>query len=140
MTRAVPRAALAPLAIVALMLGACRATEPGSVRLVGDWGGEHAGLIASADSGVLEYDCAAGRITEPLITRADGTIDWRGTHTPGHGGPARIDEALPRRPARYTGMLAGARLSLTVVMTDSNVTVGTFTLVRGASPHVFKCL
>lgn len=122
-------------------LTACAATEPTSaVHVTGEWGGDHAGLVAVADSATLEYDCAAGRITEPLITRSDGAFTWSGTHTPGHGGPVRIDEILPRRPARYTGTVAGGTMSLTVVMTDSNVTVGTFTLTRGRSSRVFKCL
>lgn len=108
--------------------------------IVGNWGGDHAGLVATADSGTMQYDCAAGRITEPLRPGADGRFDAIGTHTPGHGGPIRIDEVLPRRPARYTGRVDGDLLTMTVVMTDSSVTVGTFTLMRGRSPHVFKCL
>ena len=114
-------------------------TAPPSV-LIGTWGGDHAGLIASADSGTLEYDCAAGRITEGLRPGADGRFFALGTHTPGHGGPARIDEVFERRPARYTGRVDGDALELTVVMTDSNAVVGTFTMTRGRSPYVVKCL
>ena len=127
--------------IVSLAVAACgvAGTSPPSV-LVGTWGGDHAGLVATPDSGTLEYDCAAGRITEPLRPGSDGRFVASGTHTPGHGGPVRIDEILPRRPARYTGRVDGDLLSLTVVMTDSNVTVGTFQLTRGRSPNVFKCL
>ena len=88
----------------------------------------------------MEYDCAAGRITEPLRPKSDGSFVAIGTHSPGHGGPVRIDETAPKRPARYTGVIDGDRLTLTVVMTDSAVTVGTFELTRGRSPHVFKCL
>jgi hypothetical protein len=108
--------------------------------ILGDWGGDHAGLVAMADSGTMEYDCAAGRITEPLRPGSDGRFVATGTHTPGHGGPVRIDEVLPRRPARYSGRIDGDLLELTVVMTDSNVTVGTFQMTRDRSPNVFKCL
>ncbi len=125
--------------LVAPALWACSDPQVPSV-ITGNWGGDHAGLIATADSGTLEYDCAAGRITEPLRPASDGRFVALGTHTPGHGGPIRIDEIEPKRPARYTGRIAGNALTLTVVMTDSNVTVGTFDLVRGRSPHVFKCL
>jgi len=128
------------LALVAA-LAACGDSRIGPPEIItGDWGGDHAGLIATPDSGTLEYDCAAGRITEPLRPRRDGSFTAVGTHTPGHGGPIRIDEVLPKRPARYTGRVDGDHLSLTVVMTDSAVTVGTFDLYRGRSPHVFKCL
>ncbi|MBM3906703.1 MAG: hypothetical protein FJ363_01365 [Gemmatimonadetes bacterium] len=108
--------------------------------ILGEWGGDHAGLVATADSGTMEYDCAVGRITQALRPQADGTVLAVGTHTPGRGGPIRVDEVLPRRPARYSGRVSGDRLTLTVVMTDSNVTVGTFDLVRGRSARVFKCL
>jgi hypothetical protein len=127
--------------LVALLSAACAdaRTAPPTV-ITGDWGGVHAGLVATPDSGTLEYDCAAGRITEPLRPRSDGSFTALGTHSPGHGGPIRIDEVVPKRPARYTGRVDGDHLTLTVVMTDSAVTVGTFDLYRGRSPHVFKCL
>ena len=131
------------LMVVSLAVAGCdRATSssPSSVVLIGTWGGDHAGLVATADSGTMEYDCAAGRITDPLRPGSDGRFVATGTHTPGHGGPVRIDEVLPRRPARYSGRVDGDLLTLTVVMTDSNVTVGTFQLTRGRSPLVFKCL
>jgi len=127
------------LAAGAMLACADARTAPPSL-ITGEWGGDHAGLVAMPDSGTMEYDCAAGRITQPLRPLADGSVLALGTHTPGHGGPVRIDEVLPRRPARYTGRVDGDRLTLTVVMTDSNATVGTFELFRGRSPHVFKCL
>ena len=129
------------LFILTLALTACADTPAAPpTLLIGTWGGDHAGLIATADSGTLEYDCAVGRITEALRPGSDGRFVALGTHTPGHGGPARIDEIVLRRPARYTGRVSGDLLSLTVVMTDSNVTVGAFELTRGRSPHVVKCL
>lgn len=127
--------------IVSLAMAACAVAceSPPSV-VVGTWGGDHAGLVATTIGGTMEYDCAAGRITEPLRPGSNGRFVALGTHTPGHGGPVRIDSVLPSRPARYTGFVDGNLLSLTVVMTDSNVTVGTFQLARGRSPNVFKCL
>lgn len=127
------------LCAVALVACAESRTSPPAV-VTGGWGGDHAGLVATPDSGTMEYDCAVGRITEPLRPDADGAFTAIGTHTPGHGGPMRIDEVLPRRPARYTGRVAGDKMTLTVVMTDSAVAVGTFALVRGRSARVFKCL
>lgn len=132
------RTACALGALALLACGESRTSPPAVVT--GEWGGDHAGLIATPDSGTLEYDCAVGRITEPLRPDANGVFAASGTHTPGHGGPIRVDEVLPKRPARYTGHVAGDRLTLTVVMTDSAVNVGTFELVRGRSPRVLKCL
>jgi hypothetical protein len=134
-----PRAPL-PLALLALVAIACADTTAVPSSITGNWGGDHAGLVATPDSGTLEYDCAAGRITEPVRPYRDGTFVVSGTHSPGHGGPIRIDEVVPKRPARYTGHVAGDHLTLTVVMTDSNVTVGTFDLYAGRNPRVLKCL
>jgi len=135
------RCAVGRFLLLTALVTACGTsrTAPPSV-VIGDWGGDHAGLVATPDSGTLEYDCAAGRITEPLRPGSDGRFVATGTHTPGHGGPVRIDEIVPRRPARYTGSVDGDLLTLNVVMTDSNVVVGTFVLTRGRTPHVFKCL
>lgn len=133
------------LFILTLALTACSGTSADTTTappsaLIGTWGGDHAGLVATSTGGTLEYDCAAGRIIGPLLPASDGRFVASGTHTPGHGGPIRIDEVLSSRPARYTGRVTGDLLSLTVVMTDSNATVGTFALTRGRSPNVVKCL
>ena len=134
------------LLVVALAATACSSSSgsttptPTSVVLIGTWGGDHAGLVATSTGGSVEYDCATGRIAEPLVADAAGQFVATGTHTPGHGGPALPDETLPERPARYSGHVSGDLLTLTVVMTDSNQTVGTFALTRGRTPNVFKCL
>lgn len=129
------------LLIVLSAATACDASRsvPPSV-LIGTWGGDHAGLVATAGGGTLEYDCATGRITEPLRPGADGRFVAAGTHSPGHGGPALIDEVVAQRPAHFSGRVDDSRLELTVVMTDSNVVVGTFQLTRGRTPRVLKCL
>lgn len=133
---------LVPWLIVPMLFSASCAdsSSPPSPLLVGSWGGEHAGLLVTPDGGALEYDCASGRITEPLRRGRGGILVAEGTHTSAHGGPVRVDESPPRRPASYTGRLEGNTLTLTVVMTDSNTTVGTFQLTRGRPPHVVKCL
>jgi len=131
--------ALSAFAAAACGAGGASSTVPPAL-VTGEWGGDHAGLIATSGGGTMEYDCATGFITEPIRPSPDGGISVTGTHTPGHGGPVRIDEVLPQRPARYTGRVDGEHLTLTVVMTDSNVTVGTFELYHGRSARVFKCL
>ncbi len=128
------------LAVAACAGASADTTSAPPSPLIGTWGGEHAGLVATSTGGTMEYDCAEGRITGPLLPGPDGRFAASGTHTPGRGGPVRIDEVLSSRPARYTGRVDGDLLELTVVMTDSNAVVGTFPLTRGRSPHVVKCL
>ena len=114
--------------------------EPGEAPVVmGDWGGEHIGMVATSDQADLEYDCAAGRIFGRITPDGSGRFVATGQHFPGHGGPAIINEEQVKRPARYTGMVRGDWMTLTVILTDTNETIGTFTLIRGQSPFVFKC-
>ena len=121
-----------------IVAGCLEANAPPAV--MGDWGGDHIGLIAGATQADLEYDCAAGKILGPIAPDGSGRFTAIGEHYPGHGGPIRIDEEQVKRPARYAGQVRGDVMILTVTLTDTNETLGTFTLVRGRSPFVFKCL
>lgn len=122
-----------------LGLAGCMAPEVPQV-VTGTWGGVHLGLVASDTGAELEYDCASGRITGPVRPDGDGRFSAAGTHFPGHGGPIRIDEVREERPARYDGTVRGSKMTITVTLSDTNDGLGTFSLVRGASPQVIKCL
>ena len=102
------------------------------------WGGTHIGLVITVTGGTVEYDCAEGEILEPLRLN-NGRFSALGLHYAGMGGPIGVDKTNPR-PARYEGTVKGDEMTMTVTLTDTNQPVGTFKLVRGADPHVFKCL
>jgi hypothetical protein len=121
-----------------LVAGCVEANSPSLIT--GDWGGEHLGLIATTVGADLEYDCAAGKISQPIRPDSRGRFVVVGEHYPGHGGPIRVGEEQVKRPARYDGVVRDGAMTLTVTLTDSNETIGTFTLVYGRSPFVFKCL
>jgi len=129
---------LGGLLVFAAIAGCLEANVPEVVT--GDWGGQHLGLVASATGASLEYDCATGKIAEPIRPDAAGRFSVTGEHYPGHGGPVRVDEEQVKRPARYDGVVRGNFMDLTVTLSDSNTVVGTFTLEYGRSPFVFKCL
>ena len=139
------RRMLTIVAAVLLLLALQSETNLGKSRkpqrvAVGTWGGQHVRMEVAASSATLEYDCANGTITGPLTIDRRGRFSWRGTHTREHGGPIRVDEKTNSRPARYTGSTDGKKITLTVTLTDTNETVGTYTLVRGQQGRVFKCL
>jgi len=138
MSRVMRRAAILPIVVLIAAAAQCSTGVPEG--LIGEWGGEHAGLIATAERATLEYDCASGTMDVPVRTDGDGRFEARGEHTRGHGGPVRDDEVPDRHPALYVGRIRGDVMTLTVTMTDLKETVGTFLLVRGAPPRVFKCL
>ena len=126
------------LAAILILLAACGEITSFSLSL-STWGGVHLGLTITASGGLLEYDCAMGRIDEPIVVR-QGRFDVPGVHWPGMGGPIGVDTTRVPRPARYQGRVTGDRMALTVTLTDTNESLGTFDLVKGASPKVFKCL
>jgi len=127
--------------LLVLLLGAsatCRAALTGPVS-PGDWGGEHIGLVVTANGATIEYDCASGTIDKTIVA-TDGLFSAPGTHTRGHGGPIRQDEVPDKHPARYEGHVDGDTMTLDVTLTDSGEKLGRYTLVRGRSAQVFKCL
>lgn len=105
-----------------------------------EWGGDHVGLTVSATGGTLEYDCASGTIDQPIAAGTTGDFVAQGTHTVGHGGPIMVGEIPDRHPARYDGWTDGKTMRLSVTLTDTGQKLGEFTLTRGQSPHVFRCL
>ena len=128
--------------IAALLLGAAGpcATDVSGPIAPSEWGGTHIGLTVSATGGTLEYDCASGTIDQPIIAAANGNFVAQGTHTIGHGGPSMVGEIPDRHPARYDGWTDGQTMKLTVTITDTGQKLGDFTLVRGQSGRVFRCL
>lgn len=105
----------------------------------GVWGGEHLGLTVTADGARLEFDCGAGDITVPLIVDNAGRLSVDGVYIREHPGRLRVDEVPERTPARYTAQVTGNTMTLDVTLTESNESLGTFTLTHGENPRVRKC-
>ncbi len=130
----------ARVALATLMVLSCTQLDTAPGDLFGQWGGDHAGLTVSLKGGDLEYDCAVGHIDPPVMVDQNGLIRASGIHIPGHGGPVRLGEKPDSLPAWYEGRIEGDTMTLTVTLTKSGDVVGTFILLRGRSPHVFKCV
>jgi hypothetical protein len=108
--------------------------------LIGVWGGDHIGMVVSDSSATLDYDCAHGTIDEPMIIDENGEFEVNGVHVFERGGPIRIDEVPDEHPVLYKGHIEGSVMTLIVTLTDTEVEFGTFTLILGANPNVYKCL
>lgn len=106
-------------------------------RLVG---GDHVRLTVNEANAIVEFDCAHGTLDQPVVTDRDGRFDVAGTFVREHGGPSRPDEVLDRHPARYVGVMAGNKMTLTTTTTDEPQTLGPFALVQGVYPKLIKCL
>lgn len=127
-------------ASLACALGACAAVPAPGGPITGAWGGEHVALALDARGGALEYDCAAGRIDEPVIAGPGGGFTADGSHTPGTGGPERVGEVRPSYPARYTGNVTGDTMRLNVTVPARGLELGPFVLRRGAQAQLLRCL
>lgn len=106
----------------------------------GAWGGEHISLNVTGKGGGFELDCAHGSLDEPLSVGGDGSFDVRGRLVRERGGPVRAGETPDSYPARLSGRVEGARMTLRIVLTDSGESVGEFSLERGRDPQLTKCL
>ncbi len=127
-------------AMLAMALASCATAPSGGLPLTGRWGGQHVGLELSAAGGRTDYDCAAGTIDEPLVPDGAGRFSARGMHTPGQGGPDRMDYVPPSFPALYSGQVRGDSLSLRIEVPAMKVVIGPYQLRRGAEPILMRCL
>jgi hypothetical protein len=96
-------------------------------------------LTVGNSSAHFEFDCAHGDIPG-VVTAPHGAIAASGTFVREHGGPIRVDEVQDAHPALYAGNISGARMELSIKLTDSGDVIGTFVLMRGTSGRVVKCL
>lgn len=106
----------------------------------GSWGGQQISITVESNSATVEYGCATGTITGPLTIDSRGRFRLVGTHTRQHGGPIRMGETANVRPALYTGTIKGQVMELTVKLTDTDETLGTFTLAYGKTGRIVRCL
>jgi hypothetical protein len=113
--------------------------DPERVTL-GTWGGPHISVEVTDKGASLNYDCAHGTIDQRLKTDRRGHFKATGTHYREHGGPIRRDESQSGEPAAYTGTINGQTMTLTVTLTNTHETIGTFTLTHGKRGRVMKCL
>ena len=113
--------------------------QTGKALPEGTWGGVHISMEVTAKGAAIEYDCAHGTISEPLRVDNDGRFQAKGTHVREHGGPIRNEETPVSHPASYSGKVNDKTITLTVTLTDSSETIGTFTLTQGSEGQLFKC-
>lgn len=104
----------------------------------GIWGGEHVQIEVTNKDVTVEFDCAHGTITAPLITDSEGRFQGTGTFQREHGGPVRNDET-GGASAIYSGSVKDKHLTLTVKLAGSSEVIGTFKLVHGSDGQLTKC-
>jgi len=114
-------------------------TAPQGSGVKGTWGAQGISMEVSDNGAEIGYDCAHGSITEKIVLDAQGHFSVRGLHVKEHPGPIRLGEDQSGQPARYSGTVSGETMSLTVTLSESKETIGTYTLTHGKSGRIRRC-
>lgn len=104
--------------------------------LTGDFGGAHISMHADSRGGTMQFDCAHaqfGTVTFKDSAHATAT----GTFTPEHGGPVRVGEILPSKPATFSFEQGAGGIT---VMIAGESGARTLALRKDAPPQLYRCL
>jgi hypothetical protein len=113
-------------------------SEKGSPVRTGVWGGRDVIMKVNEQGATIEFACATGNISEPLLLDATGKFRAHGTFQRQHGGPARRNEPSSDIDVIYTGTVEGDTMKLEFVLPEQQQQ-GPFTLVRGQEGRLRKC-
>ena len=115
-----------------------RANQPQDLK--GQWGGPDIALEVTSEGIEINFDCAHGHIDESIVPDSEGKFSVKGTYVREHGGAMRIEDNPNSSQAVYQGRLTGDKMTLTVTFPDGTVDVGPFTLERGKTGRIHKCM
>jgi hypothetical protein len=133
--------AFGALTLIAGALAFAGAPKGDSKRVpAGTWGATGINMDVTDAGATLDYDCAHGTVDEPLTLDAEGRFDARGSHYREHGGPIREGAEDKGQPVHYLGQITEDTMTLTIKLLDGDTTVGSFTLARGKSGRIRKCM
>jgi hypothetical protein len=97
---------------------------------IGVWGGDHIRVEVSDVQVRVTGLCFEGSIGQTVELDASGRFDLAGQVS------FFIGPSVRAQPARYSGSIAGAVMTLVITPTDSNLPLGPFTLVFGKDVQV----
>jgi hypothetical protein len=103
----------------------------------GVWGGDHIRMEVDSAGAEIEFDCARGRILEPLALDANGRFRVKGTYKPETPAPMRASDASGAN-AIYSGTLEGDRLQLEISVLGLEG-IKSFNLEYGQQGSLAKC-
>ncbi len=116
-----------------------KATGGSQPLQIGSWGSAQSSeldnrlLTVTSAGATLQSECSNGVIEGTVRVDAAGRFDVVGSYQI-QAGPV----GLPR-PARFIGSAVGGTMTLVVLLTDDNQTVGPFLLTFGQAPRIGYC-
>lgn len=137
-----PAGRLCGALIAACVLSGCAMAatpmEPDSPVKAGQWGGQHISITVAAASTEIEFDCGRATVPGTIDTDRDGGFATNGTFLQDRPGPT-TPNGPAQRPMRLSGTVKGDDMQVSIVLTDSNEDVGSFTLTFGGTVRLVKC-
>jgi hypothetical protein len=91
--------------------------------------------MADDTSAHIHIGCTYGNIHQQIIPDANGLFDLPGEHDIT---AYPVDHGI-LHPARFSGRVSGAIMTLTVTLTDTTVTLGPVKLAYGTEPRMGPC-
>jgi len=126
--------------IAVCVLAGCAAATPTAPDAVktGLWGGPHISMTVTSASTEIEFDCGRATVAGAIEADRDGRFTTSGTFLQERPGPT-TPNGPARRPMRLTGTVKDDDMQLSIVLTDSNEDIGSFTLTFGTIARLVKC-
>ena len=106
----------------------------------GNWGGAGINLTVEKDGAKIEYDCAEAEIGEKLATDKRGNFNVEGSYLRHYPGAIRTKLLPKSQPAKFEGKISGETMMLKVTLTESGEEIGNYTLERGKTAKIHRCL
>jgi hypothetical protein len=104
----------------------------------GIWGGNHANLEISEGKSSLEFDCANGTISEPIVLDSNGHFEVQGFYVREGPGPVR-EGGNGQSRAIYSGDVKDDTMTLSIRLDGSSDVVLNVTITRGKQGRLRKC-
>lgn len=104
----------------------------------GIWGGTDASLLVRGDGGTFQLFCAFGSVDQPFRTDSMGRFHAAGTYTRQMG--AVPPGGIPMYSGRYSGVVHGTTMSLTVFVPELGQTLGPYSLTYGVNSNLTICM
>lgn len=120
------------VAVIAICLAACNASEPGDAELaLGTWGGNDAAAIVTDTLTHVHIGCTYGDIPGRVALDNNGDFNLQGNYLL-RAYPIAVG---PTMPAEFRGTVSGTTLTLTVIVHD---TVNDTTVTKGPAKMTYK--
>jgi hypothetical protein len=106
----------------------------------GLWGGTGMNLTVAAAGATIELDCATVEIGKQLRMKRNGSFEAQGSMTRSGPGPIRIDHQPKPVPVVLKGTVSGKTIKVSVTDADSGEELGSYSLTKGVTGRLRRCL